>query len=528
MSGAMGGAMGGPMGGAMGGPMGGAMGGPMGGAMGMGGSRVPFNDRFKPSSEMPESMYSLAHSVETEVQRQLSGEQEVAAGTPLTEALAYKGISQRASSISSASGGEALGSESPSFMSPRHEPTSELSSSQQQNLYSPIPKKGGASTIAGGGGGGGGVLMGGGSKPVPKPRAGTHNPLSPSNSLPGAFPADSHPRAETLANGYMRPQPVKRVGNYDQLPPGPPRPATQTAPSPKQHRSALLRNLGGQAESSSSTAAGVAGGGGGGHTYINMKQMSDNVPPAVDRRNKPAQPSPPRVDRLLKPRGGDRVSNSSDTSSNSSDSPPMFPARTTSLANTEPQHQQHPSNMDEGLMPPNFPTRTTSLGHAATSLEASGSFAGTDFMPQDLPRPSPRTTQYTQVEFDPTTGKHSITDLALSADIARLDLQQQQGQGDLKRGPLPAPRSTVGRVNYTDVDLMATDALRGQQQQQQVLQGQVTLGEAEQLALKDKPYVNVKKEGGKVDEETDPGYYTHMRVCVGGREGGREREKILW
>ena len=45
---------------------------------------------------------------------------------------------------------------------------------------------------------------------------------------------------------------------------------------------------------------------------------------------------------------------------------------------------------------------------------------------------------------------------------------------------------------------------------------QVTLSEAEMMALKDKPYVNVKKEGC-VDEETDPGYYMHMRVSG---EGG--------
>ena len=149
----------------------------------------------------------------------------------------------------------------------------------------------------------------------------------------------------------------------------------------------------------------------------------------------------------------------------------MFPTRTTSL---------HPSSENlqalaqpSGDMPPEFPTRTSSLANA---LEASG---GGEL---DLPKPTKRTMQYTQVSFDESTGRP-----------------------DLQRGPLPVPRGVgIGRVNYSDVDLVATHS-KGLQR------NQMTLREAEREALKEKPYINVRKEGD-VDEDSDPGYYTHMRV----------------
>jgi hypothetical protein len=59
------------------------------------------------------------------------------------------------------------------------------------------------------------------------------------------------------------------------------------------------------------------------------------------------------------------------------------------------------------------------------------------------------------------------------------------------------------------VDLVATNALSGGKGLSR--DQQMTLREAEMQALKDKPYINVRKEGD-VDEESDPGYYTHMRV----------------
>ena len=85
-------------------------------------------------------------------------------------------------------------------------------------------------------------------------------------------------------------------------------------------------------------------------------------------------------------------------------------------------------------------------------------------------------------------------------------------QADARRIPIPAPRKGLGRVNYSDVNIMAR-AL-GKENQLSAQGGeQVTLAEAEMEALKDKPYINVIREGG-VDEESDPDYYTHMRVSI--------------
>ena len=468
-----------------------------------------------------ESMYSLAQSAETEVHRQLSGDQEVAAGTPLAEALAYKGISTRTSSISSASGGEAntsMGTDSPSsFLSPRHEPAQDM-----QNLYSPVPKKTN----------GGGETVGVASKPVPKPRSATSlNPFTPrsvdaadhrftaSMSEPltagGLVPnaAARGERAETLANGYMQPRQVKRVGNYDQLPLGPPRPAVGLAPgghSPKQHRSALLKpepmsraDQGGPPQVEAPTGKQNS-------TYINVQHMANELPPVIDRKNKPPMPSPPRIDRNLKPKEGETSGSDSSLHLTESplhaapptqDSPPMFPTRTTSLnphsENPHSENQPHlgqPSQSGGEGPPPEFPMRTTSL---ANTLEASGSHHVEDeFTEGDLPTTTKRTMQYTQVSFDENTQRPAISELGLFP-----------GGIDLRRAPVPAPRgSGIGRVNYSDVDLAATSALSGRG-----LTREVTLREAERMALKDKQYVNVRKEGD-VDEDTDPGYYTHMRV----------------
>lgn len=486
---------------------------------------VPFNERFKPSSEplTMESMYSLAHSVETEVQRQLSGEQEVAAGTPLAEALVYKGISTRSASVSSASGGEgnntSYGSDYPSI---RHEPASDV-----QNLYSPVPKKSSS---------GGGAV-----RPVPKPRAATtlrpflprtvdsldppsqHHQLSASLSDASAvsvspIAAARGTRAETLANGYMQPrQLVKKVGNYDQLPLGPPRPAVGPTPgshSPKQHRSALLRaDQGAPSQEMPPSPVEKQN-----STYINVnRNMADNFPPTVDRKSKPLMPSPPRVDRNLKPKGGSEgtltASDSSGTDSPArltespplyppTEIPPVFPTRTTSLMNPLSENRPPQGNQSGEGTPPEFPLRITSL---ANNLEASGSYREEEFSERDLPKPTTRTMQYTQVEFD-DTGRPAIAELG------------QTLPPDVSRAPVPAPRGGFGRVNYSDVDLTAT---RG-------LSREMTLGEAERQVLKDKPYINVRKDGD-VDEDSDPGYYTHMRVSHSYRvlQVGRMQNKPL-
>lgn len=459
-------------------------------------------------------MYSLAHSVESEVQRQLSGEQEVAAGTPLSEALASKGITgstPRTSSISSAStGGDAntsLSSDPSSFLSPRHDTVPDM-----QNLYSPVPKKPS---------GGVGVV-----RPVPKPRGATLNPRSLDQQLESASHQEQPDsswgaRAETLPNGYQQPRQINRAGNYDQLPPGPPRPAAPsrladqalprlddpprpvvrqmpTAQPQKHHRSALLRDVtsppqGDLQPGPASTA--------GGPTYINVKHMAEDLPPVINRKNKP---SPPRVNRKLKPRQDSE--GTLDPSANclvfatrvcaeddSSESPPDFPMRTSSLANA--LEASGPLSGPALSGPP-------LSGPPLSGPSLSGPPGRGEFCERDLPKPSPHTMQYTQVEFDAVTGKHSIVESnGFSSPPQPAAKKGQSSPTEAHRMPVPVPRP---RVNYSDVDLVATNALK-------VSREQMTLREAERKALKDKPYINVDRNGG-VDDESDPDYYTHMRV----------------
>lgn len=487
-----------------------------------------YSEQFRPVPDVGvvvESVYSLAHSVvEVDVQRQSSGgggEQEVAPGMPLSEALASKGMTSgrtRISSSSSASGGDAantsFSSDSPSFLSPRHE------SPDPQNLYSPVPKK------TAGGVAGGCVV-----RPVPKPRAATMvprgteppDPADLNSSLQGyGSHAGTLPSPPTRTdNGYTKPRPSNRLGNYDQLAPGPPRPANNYdqlplgpprpsnydqlplgpprpatrnvpnhTPSPKQHHhSALLRENSAPLSTSSSSG-----------TYVNVMRVVEEAPPSIDRSNKPQAPSPPRVDRKLKPKL------SSDTRGDSlgSDSPPVFPTRTSSLANTldsgtQSRDSSHTQSRDTNSSsksdesPPDFPTRTTSLESSAS------------FREEDIPRPSRRTMKYMHVEFDGHGGKPVLTaDHASPSPLPR----NRHSDNDLRHHPIPAPR----RVNYSDVDLAATNALAGRNFKE-APRHQVTLREAERSALKEKQYVNVNKQGN-VDDESDPDYYTHMRVCT--------------
>ena len=491
---------------------------------------VAFNERFKPSEGAGmESVYSLAHAAENDVQRQLNGGQrDVAAGTPLAEALAIKGISSggtRSSSMSSASGGDASTSRTsdPIFFSPPHEVSSTEESSQQgdsgaHNLYTPTPGSRNTSN----------PLL---SKPVPKPRSATLNPRATessaqqdfTSSLVNSSPSATSGRAELMDNGYMRPRQaaaaITRPPNYDHLPPSLPRPATnsQTATTPpsKHHRSALL---------SDPLQQGVN------PTYINVPKVADDLPPVVNRSNKPPEPTPPKVDRKLKPDSphnspkidrkpnsqpdltpwtdkdlpridrGNKPKNQSESSlhrHDSDESPPACPTRTTSLAptsltnKTQSDNSLHCDRLSESP-PPQFPTRTTSLGN---TLEQEGEVV---MDANDIPRPTRRTMKYTEVKFDPKTQTPELTEPGATTGPSS-EVQRTT--------PVPKPR---GRVNYSDVDLTATSALANSSKKREA---NLTLREAEREALKDKPYINVDREG-KVDEDTDPGYYTHMRVSL--------------
>ena len=431
---------------------------------------MAFNERFKPSEEASlESMYSLACSVETEVQRQLSNKQEVPPGTPLLEALATKGISSaQTSSISSINGGGISTDEvfdSPPRLSPHHEETTPM---EGQNLYTPSPKKSG------------GVV-----KPVPKPRSTSINPAS---------------SKEVMEIECMKPQRIGRTLNYDHLTPVPSAIPQSPAKEPSnQHRSVLLK---------------------GGIPHSNIHDVDNgDLPPVVNRKNKPADPSPPKVDRKLKPKDQleenhnlllppsypTRTSSLHSTSSPSEngDFPPVFPTRSSSLAITENRSQICIQSNSPDESPPEFPIRTTSL---ATTHEVSTlSHEEHPFCESDLPRHSVRTMQYTQIQFDSTHGnplmvEDSKTPSANGGKATPFDVN--------KRLPIPVPRTGIRRVNYSDIDLAASKALSDDYKMRKQ---QVTLMEAERNALKDKPYVNVDRMG-QVDDESDPDYYTHMRV----------------
>ena len=107
----------------------------------------------------------------------------------------------------------------------------------------------------------------------------------------------------------------------------------------------------------------------------------------------------------------------------------------------------------------------------------------------EIPQVTVCTTHYTQVDFNPDT-----------------------------RRPIPLPRKTSSasstptslvpksqRVSYMDIDLHATSQLSDR------LHRQMTVREAERKALAEREYVNIDH-SGTVDDETDPDYYTHMRV----------------
>ena len=189
--------------------------------------------------------------------------------------------------------------------------------------------------------------------------------------------------------------------------------------------------------------------------YINLRELREelgrvNAPPQIDRSVKP---SPPSAQRNLKPGPNLDI-----------DSPPASP--------------------------PNFPSRTGSVS-TPTIVDAT-----------DLPRPTRRTMKYTQLDFHSESGQ-----LCFVAD-------QPVGDSSL-RAPVPIPRSTSKskRVTYSDINILATVemAANSSTEPEEATQKRLSLNEAEMAALAEKPYVNVARDG-LPDDETDPDYYTHMRV----------------
>lgn len=396
---------------------------------------IPFTQQFKtmPHAIPVESVYSLQGNVDYQPRQELRrGSADVPAGVPLSDAVSSKGLgSNRASAVSGGSGGDVGGNRlsATAFFTPRP-------GDNQGYLGIAI----GAQTLSPG------------HKPVVKARSAT----SAVESLPDTSGLEnrSHTNAvtystthrspfvgaEVISNGYMKPSSIDRS-------------ATMHAPLPSpgdtfNHYSHLQDSSPSGLPSDHETG---------------VQNSKYDVPPPIDRSNKPLQ-APPAVDRTLKP--GRRETESSDSSKESS-----------------PEHQLS--------TPP--PSSNTKLPAGSSSTdEMTKEDSESQFNPSDIPQLTVRSTHYTQVDFNPDT-----------------------------RRPVPLPRKTSNcsgggtptsvvprtrRVNYSDVDIHATNQLAEQ------LNRQMTVREAERKALAEKQYVNIDH-SGTVDDETDPDYYTHMRVC---------------
>ena len=460
-------------------------------------SGITFNERFKPAENgaTAESLYSLATESTVEVKRQLKGGGEVPAGVPLSQALALKGMGNGSQRTSTMSG--------PAFAYP-------MSGLQDYNFFSPRPPgvndpqgiyslaqesqtKGVRSA----------TLMPGvrlGDKDIPQLSG--HRPLQLTSSLGGTSRDDNiigivggpspsssvgptvssaiaasartecdPGRAETLENGYMAPRKIQRPPTYDILPFGPPRPAYQSRgvgsgmPTGQSHSlKPNERKKGGEVgvatppmpASSSSLTEGV----GQSPTYINVLKLKDGEPPPIDRTTKP---TPPVVDRTLKP-----------------GTPKSTPPK------DDDSFYEDGEDSDSSDSSPEVSKRGTST-------------SSVPFNVADLPKATNRTTQYTQVEFDSETRRPK-----LSSDEVKDDASNRAPVPVPRDHPVPKPR----RVNYTDIDLDATAARKGSPRTRS---RSPTLRQAEQEHLQDLPYVNVNRLG-EVDDDTDPDYYTHMRV----------------
>jgi hypothetical protein len=136
-------------------------------------------------------------------------------------------------------------------------------------------------------------------------------------------------------------------------------------------------------------------------------------------------------------------------------------------------------------------TPYTKLPSGSTGTEeAAKEESESQFTFSEIPQVTVRTTHYIQVDFNPDTRR--------PMPIPRKTFTTSGG--GTPTSLVPKPR----RVNYTHVDIHATNKLADH------LQRQMTVREAEQKVLATKQYVNIDH-SGTVDDDTDPDYYTHMR-----------------
>ena len=421
---------------------------------------IAFTERFKPSQEQSsvntESLYSFAAAAEYDVQRQLSFERPVPPGTPLTEALASKGIG---SVSSAASPGTPVGIDArvrdETYFSPRVSKTLNPGSnpnavyatphrtmpSSRQHSATLIPSRQEVeeSTSAPAG-----------------PKRSNSTVASPQFSISagGASGRTLGGPGLSSSSGGMPP----RIPNYDYVS-GPPRPAPESV-SPHQHRSALLR----QNDSDSppppvpaytSDRLGTPPGKPE-HSYENVRLMYEAPPPRIDRSTKPLAPT---VNRSLKP--GNKHEDSD------SDSAGELPS--------VPKHRKG-SQLD-----------------------------GEVFSPVDIPRVNSSTTCYAQVDFDPIQRRP----IPLPRNTGGAEKVGIGDRREEKRGTGVGPQK---RENYVEVDLVATRDLE-EEAARLILQNQAA--RMVEDAASDKPYINISRDGA-VDERSNPDskYYTHMRVSV--------------
>lgn len=145
---------------------------------------------------------------------------------------------------------------------------------------------------------------------------------------------------------------------------------------------------------------------------------------------------------------------------------------------------------------PTPPSIQRSLKPGAKADEENSAPLPTMVDTSDIPRPTKKTMKYSQLDFHPESGQLCIVDETPVPDPSL-------------RGPIPKPRR---RVNYSDINIRATVEMAASTTSSEApVQRIVSLNEAEMASLAEKPYVNVSREG-EPDEDTDPDYYTHMRV----------------
>ncbi len=161
------------------------------------------------------------------------------------------------------------------------------------------------------------------------------------------------------------------------------------------------------------------------------------------------------------------------------DTPPQINRSTKPGSDSAPSIQRHlkPGSITEEESPPSTPIAVNAT---------------------DIPRPTRKTMKYSQINFNPESGQlYLVDDPPLAPDPAL-------------RAPIPKPRK---RVNYSDINIRATTEMAAATPTEEPLKRLVSLNEAEIASLAEKPYVNVMRDGVP-DEDTDPDYYTHMRVSA--------------